>query len=155
MARVSGLFCPPERKSRKAKKGGYECELDIVAFHPGKKRLVHYEPSTDTNSWAKREARYRKKFDAGRKYIATLFDGVVIPDQMEQFAVFLYGSDSVHKAVGGGKILMMDDLVKEITDDLRTKPIAKAIVPEQFALLRVLHLACEFRSSLFADEEKA
>jgi hypothetical protein len=150
-----GYFVRRNAKVGKRKKGGYECELDIVAFHPGKKRLVHYEPSTDTNSWAKRESRYRKKFEAGRKHIATLFDGVIIPDQIEQFAVFLYGSDSVHKEVGGGKIIMMDDLVKQITDDLRTKPIAKAIVPEQFALLRVLHLACEFRSSLFTDQEKA
>jgi hypothetical protein len=150
-----GYFVRRNVKVGKRKKGGYECELDIVAFHPGQKRLVHYEPSTDTNSWAKREIRYRKKFDAGRKYIATLFDGVVIPERMEQFAVFLYGSASVHQEVGGGRVVMVDDLIKEMTDYLRMKRIAKEIVPEQFALLRVLHLACEFRSSLFADEERA
>jgi len=31
-------------------KGGYECELDIVAFHPGKKHLVQIEPSMDASS---------------------------------------------------------------------------------------------------------
>ena len=31
----------------KREQGGYECELDVVAFHPETKQLVHIEPSTD------------------------------------------------------------------------------------------------------------
>lgn len=31
-------------------KGGHESELDVVAFHPEKKRLVHVEPSMDAHS---------------------------------------------------------------------------------------------------------
>jgi hypothetical protein len=38
--------------------GGYECELDVVAFHPGKKHLVHVEPTMDGGSWERRELRY-------------------------------------------------------------------------------------------------
>jgi hypothetical protein len=30
--------------------GGYECELDVVAFDPISKHLVHIEPSTDASS---------------------------------------------------------------------------------------------------------
>lgn len=47
-------------------KGGYECELDVVAFHPAQNHLVHIEPSMDADSWTKREKRYAKKFSAGR-----------------------------------------------------------------------------------------
>ena len=50
----------------KRAKGGYECELDVVAFHPGLRRLVHVEPSLDAHSWKKRAARFAKKFAAGR-----------------------------------------------------------------------------------------
>jgi len=42
----------------KRKKGGFECELDIVAFHPELKHLVHLEPSLDADSWAVREQRF-------------------------------------------------------------------------------------------------
>jgi hypothetical protein len=49
--------------------GGWEMELDIVGYHPKSQKLVHYEPSIDALSWEKREARYVKKFSAGRKYI--------------------------------------------------------------------------------------
>jgi hypothetical protein len=34
------------RRSR----GGYECELDVVAFNPEEKHLVHIEPSVDQRS---------------------------------------------------------------------------------------------------------
>ena len=57
-------------------KGGFECELDVVAFNPKAKHLVHIEPSMDANSWAERERRYQKKFTAGRKYIPELFQGL-------------------------------------------------------------------------------
>lgn len=48
-------------------KGGWECELDVVAFNPSTKHLVHIEPSMDSDRWDKRETRFRKKFDAGQK----------------------------------------------------------------------------------------
>jgi hypothetical protein len=36
--------------------GGWECELDVVALHPKKKRLVHIETSMDAASWGTRES---------------------------------------------------------------------------------------------------
>jgi hypothetical protein len=63
----------------KRAKGGYECELDVIAFHPEREHLVHIEPPMDAHTWAKREKKFTKKFQAGRKYIPTLFNGVVIP----------------------------------------------------------------------------
>lgn len=57
-------------------RGGYECELDVVAFHPGKQHLVHLEPSLDADSWQRREERFAKKFDAGRRHIPAIFGGI-------------------------------------------------------------------------------
>ena len=53
------------------KSGGFECELDIVAFHPNTRHIVHIEPSMDAHSWAERERRYQKKFRQGAKYVHT------------------------------------------------------------------------------------
>lgn len=35
--------------------GGYEGELDVLALHPGKKRLLHIETSMYAGSWEKRD----------------------------------------------------------------------------------------------------
>ena len=47
-----GYYVKRNIRVGKLPKGGYEEELDIVAFHPEKNSLVHIEPSMDADSWA-------------------------------------------------------------------------------------------------------
>lgn len=67
-----GYFVRRNVRVGKWTKGGYEGELDVVAFHPETKRLVHVESSMDADSWGKRKQRFTKKFEAGKKYIRPL-----------------------------------------------------------------------------------
>ena len=126
-------------------KGGYECELDVVAFLPSENHLVHIEPSMDAHSWARREERYSKKFDSGRKYIPTLFDGVALPDDIEQIALLGFASNTNIKNLAGGIVMTTSELFAEIANNLSNKKIAKSAVPEQFPLLRTIQFACEHR----------
>ncbi len=64
-----GFIVKTNIKVGRLKHGGWEMELDILGYHPRSGALVHYEPSIDALSWEKREARYKKKFAAGRNYI--------------------------------------------------------------------------------------
>lgn len=85
--------------------GGYDCELDVVAFCPARHHLVHLEPSMDANPWAVREKRYAKKFEAGRKHIPGLFgNNIALPDTIEQIAVLGFASNANVKTLGGGLI---------------------------------------------------
>jgi hypothetical protein len=129
-------------------KGGYECEHDIVAFHPQNKHLVHIEPSLDANSWSIREARYKKKFDAGRKYIPSLFKGLDIPAEIEQFAVLVFASSTNHSTIGGGRVVIVDDLLKEIFHELRDKHLASNAIPEHLIILRSFQFATEYRKAI-------
>jgi hypothetical protein len=126
-------------------KGGYECELDVVAFHPGNNHLVHIEPSMDAHSWAKREERYSKKFDAGRRHIPSLFQGISLPNEVEQIALLGFASNANIKTLAGGRVMTASELFAEIVSDLSNKKVAKAAVPEQYPLLRTLQFACEHR----------
>lgn len=131
--------------------GGYECELDIVAFHPGLKHLVHIEPSMDSLSWERREQRYQKKFAAGRKYIPQLFKGVEVPGKIDQVALFGLGSCVNNPTLAGGRVLLVSDLLQEITADLRCKRVEKEAVSEQFPLLRTIQFMCQHHKALFAQ----
>src|SRR5437588_12457884 len=85
---LQGYFVRRNVQVGKLPRGGWECELDIVASHPGLKKLVHVEPSLDSDNWEKRAQRYSKKFKAGRQYIPTLFGGLTLPCEPDQTAMF-------------------------------------------------------------------
>lgn len=129
--------------------GGFDCELDIVGFHPDKKHLIHIEPSLDTASWAERERKYEKKFKAGKKHIPDIFKGLDIPKEIEQVALFLFGSGTTHKELAGGKVMLVADLLKEIFDDLKTKSIYRSMIDEQKPLLRTLQFVAEYQKIIF------
>jgi hypothetical protein len=124
--------------------GGYECELDVVAFHPEKKHLVHIEPSMDASSWATREERYRKKFDAGRKYIPALFTGIDVPPQVEQIALFEFASKTNHETIAGGRVMLVSELFAEIAKTIRTRKVASAAVAQQYPILRTVQFMCQY-----------
>jgi hypothetical protein len=124
--------------------GGFEAELDVVAFHPGEKRLVHYETSTDADSWAERDKRFWKKFDSGRKHIPEIFKAFAPLPELEQVALFVFGSAQEHPEVGGGRVKMVKDLMVEIRQKLITLPVAKSAIPEQHVILRALQFANDF-----------
>lgn len=121
--------------------GGWEMELDIVGYHPRSGNLVHYEPSIDALSWARREARYLKKFEAGNKYIhPDIFPWLPPETPLQQIAVFVShprGRDHI----AGGTIVSIDELMAKI----RAKVVAcgnmaSNAVPEQYPLLRTIQL---------------
>jgi hypothetical protein len=130
--------------------GGYECELDIVAFHPGKKHLVHVEPSMDTYSWEKREERLAKKFAAGKKHIPALFAGLEIPPQTEQIAVLVYGSEKTKSEMGGGKVVFIRTILREIFKHLAPLRLESNAVPEHLAILRSFQFVAQYRTDVLA-----
>jgi hypothetical protein len=125
-------------------KGGYEAELDVVAFNPVDKHLVHVEPSMDADSWTERERRFRKKFAAGQKHISQLFTGFGELPPVEPIALFVFGSDVQHKEIGGGRVMMMQELMSDIRRYLEQRSIQSKAVPEQFVILRSLLFAAHY-----------
>ena len=133
----------------KLPKGGYECELDIVAFHPEKKHLVQIEPSMDASSWAERERRYSKKFKAGRKYIPALFSGIDIPEEIEQIALFVFASKKNRQTIAGGKIMLASEIFEQIFSSIKDRSIFSNTIPEQLPILRSLQFVAQYKNKIF------
>ncbi|MCI3951109.1 MAG: hypothetical protein K0R53_606 [Burkholderiales bacterium] len=136
---------PVGRRAR----GGYESELDVVAFNPTLRHLVHVEPSLTAESWEKRERLFRTKFEAGKKYIPDLFDGFDVPPDIEQIAILVFASKSNHPTLGGGKVLLISDLMRQIMEDLGDKKLISNPVPEHHTILRTLQFVIEYRKKVF------
>ena len=137
--RTNVLVGPRER-------GGYECELDVVGIDLQEKRILHYEPTMDALSWAERENRFKRKFDAGKKYIPELFADFmrIHPDWIEQYAVLGFGSDADHKTIGGGKVMTVRKLFQSILKDLQDKRIDKQAISENMPRLRTIQFILNY-----------
>ena len=137
-----GFLVKRNTKVGKLGHGGWEMEIDIVAYHPKSKLLVHYEPSIDALTWEKREHRYKKKFEAGRKYIfKEIFPWLEPLIKLRQVAVFV-NHPKGRNTIAGGDILSIDEVMAEIRHKvLASGKMAKNAIPEQFSLLRTLQLS--------------
>ncbi|MCX6350835.1 MAG: hypothetical protein NTX03_03125 [Bacteroidetes bacterium] len=135
-----GYFVKRNIKVGPRERGGYDGELDVVAFHPKTKHLIHLEISSDTISWAEREIKFKRNFDLGKIEIPKLFIGIDIPNDIDQRAVFLLGAKS-RDTVGGGKLEMISDYMTIIKHGIKEKSVERSAIPEKYPLLRTLQLA--------------
>jgi hypothetical protein len=122
--------------------GGWEMELDIVAFDPHSGHLLHVEASLDAHAWVKREARYAKKFSLGEKYILNeVFTWLPSDTVVDRIAIFpSCPKDRTH--IAGGRLMSIDRFMRLVRDEIeKGYPIAKDAIPEQYPLLRTLQLA--------------
>lgn len=126
-------------KVERLARGGWGGELDIVAYHPQTKHLVHIEPSIDAHSWTKREERFEKKFRFGREYIyKDVFPWLSKDTPLEQIAILITSS---RKELCGGKIISIDEFIKQIKTEISTLGVmAKNAIPEEYDLLRTIQL---------------
>jgi hypothetical protein len=143
-----GYFIRRNVKVGRRPEGGYAGELDIVGFHPDKKHLVHIETSLDALSWAVREEKYQRKFDAGAQYIPALFAGMQVPAEIDRIAVLVFASKRSRTLLGGGKIVLVSELLEEIFQCLESRSIYTQAVDEQKPLLRTLQFVAEYRDAV-------
>ena len=151
-----GYFVRRNVKVGKLPRGGHEGELDVVAYHPVDNHLLHIEPSIDAHTWAKREQRFQKKFQSGRKYIISeVFPWLPHNNKFEQWAI-LWGSDKNHPLLAGGKVIPIWKLYRRIARDIIAigGPDGNAI-PEQFPLLRTMQYTLHWATPDKLEKEDA
>jgi len=147
-----GYFVRRNIKVGKRAAGGYDCELDVVAFHPERKHLVHIEPSMDADSWKVRETRYKKKFAAGKKHVPKIFKGIGIPAKypIEQIALLVFASKKNRQTLAGGQIVLLPELLQVILTYLKEMKLESRAVPEHLPILRTLQVVSTYRATVAA-----
>ena len=137
-----GYLVRRNTKVGRLKHGGWEMELDVIAYNPHTNDLVHYEPSVDAHTWETREARYKKKFSAARRLVfSEVFSWLKPETPLRQIAVFPSHPKS-QDTIAGASIMSIDELVAEI----RLKVVERGVmrsnaISENYPLLRTLQLS--------------
>lgn len=127
-------------------------ELDIVAIQPETAEIVHLEASMDSDSWQKRDRRFRAKFKAGQEYCHTLAKPMRGKVTVRQRALLVYARGARRRSLGGGELVLMPNFLLEITEALSQQRLHQQIVPEHLPLIRTLQFAAEYREDLFARD---
>jgi len=138
-----GYYVRQNIRIGKRNNGGYAGEIDILAYHPKTKIIVHIEASSDTYSWEIREEKFERKFKVAKEIIPSLFEDFEYVE-IQQKAIFLFGAKS-RKKIGGGDLYLASDIMQDIYTELKDQSIQKNIIPENYMLLRTIQV---FVSSL-------
>ena len=127
------------------KQGGYEGEMDVVAFHPKNKVLVHIETSTDAYSWETRKRHFKSKFTRAQKYYPQLFDFGYT--SVEKIAIVGFRKNPPEKVSFGNDIVILTApaFINKINERLKHMSPLKQAVPEHWPLIRVLQISSFYR----------
>ena len=138
----SGYFVRTNIKTRKRPKGGYDNEIDILAYSPETKELIHLEASGDAAPWKKRKERFLKK-----KFVYSKDDyEKIVGEKIEcikKIALVCFSKKpKANLDWGQGiEVLLVPVFIEEITTKLLAKSPQKEIVPEEYPLLRSIQFA--------------
>lgn len=138
----NGYFVRKSVLVGKRPNGGFEGELDVVGFNPVTRHLVHVECSLDADPWPKRETRFTAKFERGRKYVPSLFEGLAFDSHPDQVALMQFGG-GLRTELGGARLVWVVDFVAEMVERLSKLHPAKSAVPSTLPLLRTVQLAAQ------------
>lgn len=141
-----GYFIRSNMRTRKRQKGGWDVELDVLAYSPSDQRLIHIETSGDANSWQKRKERFlKKKFILSHEEYESFVGSSV--HAIEKIAIVGWGSTKSNLNWRDDiKVVLIPQLLEEITTKLRATPPSKQLVPERFPLLRAIHMTLAFEN---------
>ena len=153
---LQGYFVRTNMKFGKRLKGGWVGEMDVAAFAPMSRELVHIETSMDADRWEERVSRLIRKFDDASKYYKELFDFPI--HSISRIAVAGFSVQQEQPRIRRDiELKTCPQFISEIGAELLQRHPLKRAVPETLPLLRAMQFAVHWgpQSQIFRKEYKA
>ena len=135
-----GNFVRRNVKTRKRPRGGYDVEIDVLAYQPKSKKLFHVETSGAATTWkSQREIILKKKFDLSKEeYEAELSCKI---SKIKKVMIIGWAKTEQAYFDQEIKVIPIPAFINEVADKLKGKIPTKQIVPEHYPLLRSIQMA--------------
>ena len=134
-----GCFVRSNVRARKRAKGGWDVELDVLAYDPSNNTLLHVETSGGADSWAERKRKFlTKKFILTREEYEAIIGRKV--NKIRKIAIVAYARSTKANLNWGQNIevVLIPDFMKQIAEKLRSQHPMHEAVPEGFPILRAV-----------------
>jgi len=142
----SGYFVRTNVRARKRPKGGWDAELDILAFLPSNKKLVHIETSGDADSWSERKNRFlTKKFVFSQTEYEELIGSSI--SVIKRIAIAGWTRTTKYDLEWGEgiKVLLIPEFLDQITTGLHQHNFMSEAIPESYPILRTIQMMHEYQ----------
>jgi hypothetical protein len=143
-----GFLVRTNARARKRARGGWDSELDVLAYKPADRSLIHIETSADTDSW-----QVRKKRFLGEKFILSKDDyEKLLEARLERISkVVIIGlSESTKENLNWGsdiEVWPIPFFIGQITLILRKRHPTRNAVPEGFPILRGIQMTLAYENT--------
>ncbi|MEK7124725.1 MAG: hypothetical protein AAB877_03560 [Patescibacteria group bacterium] len=118
-------------------RGGHSGEIDVAAYNPKTKKLIHIECSTEASTKEKLDPKFQKKFSTARENYDKVF--TFSHKEIERIAIVGFHKPKSKLNFGSDvKIFLIPEFIKEITDELKNKSPMQDAIPESYPLLRAI-----------------
>ena len=140
-----GYFVRTNVRARKRAAGGWDMELDVLAFQPSDGTLIHVETSGDADSWLKRKNRFlNKKFILSKTEYESIL-GSEIKNIRCQAIVSWAKSPKVDLDWGDGiEVITIPTFLAQINTVLKGRDFMTESVPEGYPILRTIQLTLQY-----------
>ena len=141
----TGYFVRTNVRARKRAAGGWDAELDVLAYQPSSRTLLHIETSGDAESWRERERRFlTKKFVFSKAEYEEILGSPV--DRIHRKAIVGW-SQSPKTDLNWGEdieVLTVPDFLSQIVSELRNRDFMREAVPESYPILRTIQMTLKY-----------
>jgi hypothetical protein len=150
----SGYFVRTNVKAHKRSKGGWDAELDVLAFKPKGHELIHIETSGDAESWEERKKRFLTK-----KFVFSLSEYEVIIgspiEKLNQIAIAGWTRSTKTNLHWNNEIevLLIPEFLSRIIEGLHSHNFMTEAISEGFPILRTIQLIDHYQD-LIARKQK-
>jgi hypothetical protein len=141
----SGYFVRTNVRARKRSKGGWDMELDVLAYQPSTNALLHIEASGDADSWAERKSRFlRKKFVLTRMEYEEILGAPIT--EISRIALVGWAKEPKYDLAWGEdiEVLTIPMFLEQISNQLRDQSFMSNSVPEGYPILRTIQMVLNY-----------
>jgi hypothetical protein len=141
----SGYFVRTNIHARKRQAGGWDVELDVLAYSPSKQEVLHIETSGDAVSWGERKRRFlEKKFILSKQDYQEILGAEF--QRLKRIAVVGQTKSTRADIDWGGdiEVILIPNFLREIATALRKRDIMNEAVPESYPILRSIQMILSY-----------
>ena len=135
----NGFFVRTNVRLGKREKGGFTGEIDVVAYNPKDRTMIHVETSTAAGKKSEIATRLLRQFKVASEQYDSLFD--FKPKDIKKIAI-VGTARTITMDIGEDiEVYSIPQFIRMVSESMKKHPLQGEAIPEGFPLLRSMQFS--------------